>query len=82
MAKLTNCTVKNSHDDLIAAHPFGNNIAFGCQFCWHPVLATDYDNFPGSDNEHPAICRGCGRGYYLDVISDTLLYIKISHICR
>ena len=51
----------------IPADALGNHIAFCCFACEHPVLATALPNQRGSDEEHPAKCPGCGRGYFLDV---------------
>lgn len=51
----------------IPADAHGNNIAFNCMECDHPVLATALDNQRGSDEGHPAKCKGCGKRYFLDV---------------
>ena len=55
--------------DKILADAHGNNIAFSCFQCDHPVLAVALKNQRGSDEEHPAICKGCGARYFLDVRS-------------
>jgi hypothetical protein len=51
----------------IRADAFGNNVAFSCRHCGHPVLATALENQRGSDEAHPSKCRGCGRGYFLEI---------------
>ena len=51
----------------IQADAHGTNIAFSCSGCGHPVLAVALENQRGSDEEHPAICKGCGAKYFLDV---------------
>ena len=60
----------------IQADAFGNNVAFTCSDCGHPVLATALENQRGYDEDHPSECRGCGTKYFLDVRSHTeKLYI-------
>ena len=51
----------------LQADPHGNNIAICCQTCGHPVLLTALKNQRGSDESHPAICKGCGENYFLDI---------------
>ena len=65
--KVTNFLVMNTDGEEIPADPHGNNVAFNCQQCSAPILAVALDNQRGSDEDHPAICRGCGIGYFLDV---------------
>jgi hypothetical protein len=45
----------------------GDNIAFCCFECAHPILAVALKNQRGSDEDHPAVCRGCAAKYFLDV---------------
>ena len=45
----------------------GKIVAFSCDRCGNPVLASASDNERGSDEEHPSVCRGCGAMYFLDV---------------
>jgi transcription elongation factor Elf1 len=73
---ITDFLVMDGNGDEIHADPFGNNVAFECPNCGHPVLAIALDNQRGSDEEHPAKCRGCGRSYFLDVrVQAEKLYI-------
>lgn len=65
--KITDFLVMNSHGDDIAGDPYGNNVAFSCHRCGHPVLAIALANRRGSDERHPAKCRGCGLAFFLDV---------------
>ena len=65
--KITNFLVMNADGNEIAADPHGNNIAFDCWKCGHPILAIALDNQRGSDEDHAVNCRGCGRRYFLDV---------------
>ncbi len=65
--KVTDFLVMNGQGQEINADPFGNNVAFSCDMCGYPVLATALANQKGSDPDHPAKCRGCGQQYFLDV---------------
>ncbi len=67
--KITDFMVMDSDGKLIPADPFGNNLAFACQTCGHPVLAVSLEHQRGSSKDKPAICRNCGTAYYLDVRS-------------
>jgi predicted RNA-binding Zn-ribbon protein involved in translation (DUF1610 family) len=46
----------------IKADAFGNNVAFSCPNCGHPVLAIIRDGQRGS-KENPSHCKGCGNDY-------------------
>ena len=65
--KVTDFLVMDWDGVEIPADPHGNNVAFNCGDCGFPVLAIALDNQRGSDEEHPAECRGCGARYFLDV---------------
>ena len=67
--KITDFLIMDTNGDVIQADAHGNNIAFSCSACGHPVLAIARDNQRGSDEEHPATCKGCGKNHYLDVRS-------------
>ena len=53
-------TVKNSHGEAIAADQDGNNVAFICQNCGHPVLMSQYMHEEGEIH-----CRDCEHEYYV-----------------
>jgi transcription elongation factor Elf1 len=65
--KITDFLIMDGAGEEISADAFGNNVAFACEECGHPVLATALENQRGYDEEHPAVCRGCGRSYFLDI---------------
>lgn len=65
--KITDFLVMDTLGAELPADPHGNNIAFQCWVCGYPVLAVALDNQRGSDEDHPAECRGCGTGYFLDI---------------
>ena len=65
--RITGFLVLDANGSRIAADPYGNNLAFCCIACGHPVLAVALENQRGSDEQHPAICSGCKAGYFMDV---------------
>ena len=77
--KITDFLVMDTNGDEIDADPHGNNLAFSCPLCEYPVLAVALDNQRGNDEHHPAQCRGCGTGYFLDVRPQTeKLYVHFA----
>ena len=64
---ITDFLTMNGDGDLIQADTHGNYISFNCLSCFHPILASSKDVRPGSNEEHPATCKGCGQKYFLDV---------------
>ena len=65
--KITDFIVMESNGSEILADPHGNNLAFCCMKCGHPMLAVALEYQRGSDEAHPATCRGCQAKYFLDV---------------
>ena len=64
----TRHTVKNSHGEPIAADPKGNNVAFSCQICGHPILADAGRDEKGRLQKHPVErvkCIACKADYSL-----------------
>ena len=76
--KITDFLIMDEEGTEIEADAFGNNVAFACWRCGHPVLATALENQRGYDEQHPAVCKGCGGSYFLDVRSGAQkLYIHV-----
>ncbi|MDO6709035.1 hypothetical protein [Photobacterium sp. 1_MG-2023] len=67
--KITGFDVFGEDGEILNADSHGNNVAFNCFVCGHPVLAVCLVNQRGSDDEHPAHCKGaqCNAAYVLDV---------------
>ncbi len=67
--RITGFDVFDGNGDALDADTHGNNVAFSCFVCGHPVLAVCLDNQRGSDEDHPANCKGkdCNAAYVLDV---------------
>jgi len=61
---ITDFLTMNGDGDLIHADTLGNNIAFNCIDCFHPILASSKDGSSGSDEEHPVTCKGCGQKFF------------------
>ncbi len=65
--KITDYLIMDGSGTEIPADAHGNNVAFACAKCSHPVLAIALENQRGSDDMHPTECKGCGQAYFLDV---------------
>lgn len=65
--KITDFLVMDTNGVEIDADPHGDNLAFCCMACGYPIVAVALDNQCGSDEEHPASCRGCDAKYFLDI---------------
>ena len=63
--KITDFSVKGSDGRRIPADAHGNNLAFHCEGCGHPILAIARENQRGFDQDHPATCKKCGIKYFL-----------------
>jgi predicted RNA-binding Zn-ribbon protein involved in translation (DUF1610 family) len=46
---------------------FGNNVAFACPNCDHPVLAIARKHQRGSHEGNPSKCRKCGAEYWMEI---------------
>jgi len=66
--RVTCFSVENSRGYKIDADPFGNNIAFACFSCKHPVLAIARERHRGNSKEKPAICMRCEARYFIQHI--------------
>jgi len=49
----------------------GNNVAFNCNKCSHPVLAIAREHQRGTSSENPAICQGCNEKFFIEVREKT-----------
>ena len=77
--KITGFLTMDTNGLEILADAHGNNIAFCCMECGHPVLATALENQRGSDEYHPATCKRCSVRYFLDVRPQAgKLYIHVA----
>ena len=65
--KITDFLILKGGGREIDSDAYGDHLAFSCEECGHPVLATALENQRGCDEEHPAVCRGCGILYFLDI---------------
>ncbi len=45
---------------------FGNNVAFLCNKCGHPVLAVVRKDQRGNSIKNPAVCRECGEEFVIE----------------
>ena len=76
--KITDCLILDSNGDIVEADPHGNNIAFCCMECRHPIVAVALENQRGWDEDHPATWRKCEARYFLDIRAQAAkLYIHV-----
>lgn len=59
-------TFRNSRFEPGRVHADGNNVAWCCPECCHPIILVYQKNRVGSSRDNPSVCNGCGEGYYLD----------------
>ena len=59
MAAITDFHCVDESDKGICCDAFGNNVAFSCPKCGHPMLAIMRKSQRGSDVNNPAVCRAC-----------------------
>jgi len=64
---ITDFLTMDGDGDLIHADTLGNDIAFNCMECYHPILASSKDGAPGNEEEQPVTFKGCDIKYFLDV---------------
>jgi predicted RNA-binding Zn-ribbon protein involved in translation (DUF1610 family) len=68
MTRVTGLRRVNEKGDRLLCDAFGNNVAFDCPCCGHPMLAIvlPEQNRRGSNPNNPAICRHCNfRGWII-----------------
>jgi hypothetical protein len=67
MAKITDFGCVDEHEKNIRCDAFGNNVAFSCPKCCHPILAIIRENQRGAKITNPAVCRYCHLKAWLSV---------------
>lgn len=62
MTKVTDFQLLDEEGRRTVCDAFGNNVAFKCVKCGHPMLAIvlPEQNRRGSTPDNPAVCRHCG----------------------
>lgn len=58
-----------SQSQPVPADAHGNNVAFACLNCAHPVLATLMQHQRGSSAEKPTQCLNCSGNYWVEVLA-------------
>ena len=72
--KTTDCRIYYN-GKLTQADAIGNNVAWMCPGCSHPVLFVCLENQKGFDGKYTD-CKGCGKAYTLLAESESTLVIK------
>jgi predicted RNA-binding Zn-ribbon protein involved in translation (DUF1610 family) len=62
MTRVTDFKLLDEAERPALCDAYGNNVAFKCMKCGHPMLAIilPKQNRHGSTPENPAVCRHCG----------------------
>ena len=62
MTRVTDFRCVDETGDRVLCDAYGNNVAFRCPKCGHPMLAIilPKQNRRGSTPKNPTICRHCG----------------------
>jgi len=66
MTKVTDFRYIKYEQMTVRCDAFGNNVAFVCPKCGHPMLAIIREDQRGSDANNPAICRSCDFRCWLE----------------
>jgi len=67
MAKVTGFKCLDGDGSRVPCDAFGNNVAFACPKCKHPILAVMRDRQRGASIDNPAKCAGCGLRAWMEV---------------
>jgi len=81
MTRVTGFHCINDNGQRVLCDAFGNNVAFDCPNCGHPMLAIilPNQNRRGSTPDNPAVCRHCGfRGWLTTEPAKQLLRLQYS----
>ncbi|OUS25554.1 hypothetical protein A9Q99_21085 [Gammaproteobacteria bacterium 45_16_T64] len=65
--KITGFIALDEEGSALLADAHGNNVAFNCLSCGHPILAIARDHQRGFSEASPADCKGCQQKHFLDV---------------
>ncbi|MFT6899774.1 MAG: transcription elongation factor Elf1 [Paraglaciecola sp.] len=64
---ITNFIILDGQGNELASDASGENLAFACPECGHPVIANSKNGKHGSCEDIPSVCKGCSEKYFLDI---------------
>jgi len=77
MPTVTGFRCVDERGDSVLCDAFGNNVAFRCPDCGHPVNAIAREHHRGASPDSPAECRHCSfRGWMQVDFEGELLTLK------
>jgi predicted RNA-binding Zn-ribbon protein involved in translation (DUF1610 family) len=85
MTRVTDFHCVDESGERVICDPYGNNVAFKCKKCGHPMLAIvlPKQNRRGSTPDNPAVCRHCGfRAWVVAEPAKRLLRLQTSDQAR
>jgi hypothetical protein len=59
VTRVSHLSCVDERDRPVPCDTFGNNVAFACPRCGHPMLAIAREHQRGSSPDNPARCRKC-----------------------
>ena len=74
--KTTDCTIYHG-DTPTKADAHGNNVAWACSVCGHPILFVCLENQKGYNGKLTQ-CKGCGETFTIRPKGDTSLMIEVA----
>ena len=77
MATITNLQCVDESGQSVPCDAFGNNVAFDCPGCGHPILAIVREHQHGSSPDKPAACRKCDFRGWVEVGESVLRLHRI-----
>jgi len=76
-AKVTKFVCFDREGHAVLCDSFGNNVAFACPACKHPILAIMREYQRGSSSHNPSVCPSCGFRCWLTVKESELRLVVI-----
>ncbi|NRB41750.1 MAG: hypothetical protein HRU20_25315 [Pseudomonadales bacterium] len=64
---ITKFIILDGQGEELASDASGENLAFACLDCGHPVIAHSKKGKRGSCEDIPSACKNCGEMYFLDI---------------
>ncbi len=64
---ITKFVILDGQGDVLPSDANGENLAFSCPCCGHPIIASSKKGKRGSNEDTPSICKSCNEMYFLDI---------------
>ena len=64
---IENFIIMDGNGNELESDASGVHLAFTCDACDHPIIASGTIGERGSCEEIPSVCKGCHETYFMDV---------------